>query len=252
MLRASCPKDLHRHSFIGPNNDETKVMIQFYFHNTPNPRKVALMLEETQLPYELVPVDTYRGEQHLASFRAINPNGKVPAIVDEGTTVFDSNAILLYLADKTGRFRGAPAERGTLLSWLMFVASGLGPFSGQAVHFSRVHGDSPYANNRYRREVERHYAVLDQRLATRPFIVGSEYTIVDIAAWGWIGLADFVLNGNSVLDATPNLKRWFAAVDARPAAVRARLVGQELKFKTEFDEATQRAMFPQNFDASPR
>ena len=112
-------------------------MITFYYDAAPNPMKFALMLEETGLDYEPVPVDTRRGDQHAPAFRAINPNGKVPAIVDGPTTVFDSNAILLYLAEKTGRF--LPPEnagaRGDLLSWLMFVASGIGPFSRQAVHF---------------------------------------------------------------------------------------------------------------------
>jgi GST-like protein len=116
-------------------------MIRCYFHPTPNPAKVALFLEETGLPYEVIPIDTSRGEQHLPHFRAINPNGKVPAIVDtdgpggKPVRVFDSTAILLYLAEKTGKLLGASDDRPELLSWLLFIASGLGPFSGQAVHF---------------------------------------------------------------------------------------------------------------------
>ncbi len=116
-------------------------MIRFYFHPTPNPAKIALFLEEAGLPYEMIPVDTSKGKQHLPAFRAINPNGKVPAVVDtEGPAgkearVFDSTASLIYLAEKTGKFLGAPADRPELLSWLMYIASGLGPFSGQAVHF---------------------------------------------------------------------------------------------------------------------
>jgi len=116
-------------------------MIQFYFHPTPNPAKVALFLEETGLPYEMIPVDTSKGEQHAPGFRQINPNGKVPAIVDtdgpngKPARVFDSTAILLYLAEKTGKLLGAAEDRPELLSWLLFLASGLGPFSGQAVHF---------------------------------------------------------------------------------------------------------------------
>src|SRR5256885_8727816 len=111
-------------------------MIRFYFNLAPNPTKVALMLEETALPYEIIPVDTRKGEQHTPAFRAINPNGKVPAIVDGDVTVFDSNAILLYLAEKTGKFLPAdtPAARARMLSWLMFVGTGVGPYSGQAVH----------------------------------------------------------------------------------------------------------------------
>ena len=116
-------------------------MIRFYFHPTPNPAKVALFLEEVGLAYEVVPVDTSKGEQHTPGFRAINPNGKVPAIVDtdgpggKETRVFNSTAILLYLAEKTGKFLGKPEDRAELLSWLLFIGSGLGPFSGQSVHF---------------------------------------------------------------------------------------------------------------------
>src|SRR5246127_1636584 len=112
-------------------------MIKFYFHPSPNPAKVALFLEEAGVPYEMMPVDTRKGDQHSPEFRAINPNGKTPAIVDGDVTVFDSNAILLYLAEKTGKFLPPKGDkaRGELLSWLMFVASGVGPYSGQLVHF---------------------------------------------------------------------------------------------------------------------
>ena len=119
-------------------------MIRFYFHHTPNPMKVALFLEETGIPYEVIPVDTFKGEQHTSTFRAINPNGKTPAIVDtEGQSegpvmVFDSNAILLYLAEKSGQLLGRPADRGQLLSWLMFVATGLGPYSNIARWFAGI------------------------------------------------------------------------------------------------------------------
>ena len=147
-------------------------MIRFYFSPAPNPLKVALLLEELGLAYEAIPIDTAKGEQHAPAFRAINPNGKVPAIVDDegpgGTEarVFDSSAILLYLGEKTGRFIGSPADRPELLSWLFFIASGVGPFSGQAVHFQHAAPEKlPYAINRYRRELERHYRVLDNQLA---------------------------------------------------------------------------------------
>jgi GST-like protein len=223
-------------------------VIKFYFHHTPNSMKVALMLEEAELPYEVVPVDIYKGEQHLAAYRATNPNGKVPALADGSVVVFDSNAILLYLAEKTGRFLGSPPDRAQVLSWLMFVASGIGPYSGQAVHFRRVHADSAYATNRYRREVERHYDVLDGRLADAAFIGGGEYTIADMAAWGWIRIAGFVLGTDRALDATPRLKRWFEQVDARPAAARAREVGREIAFKKDdLDDAARLALYPQNF-----
>jgi len=230
-------------------------MIRFYFHPTPNPAKVALLLEETGLPYETIPVDTRKGEQHLPAFRAINPNAKVPAIVDtEGpggreARVFDSTAILLYLAEKTGRFLGAPEDRPELLSWLLFIASGLGPFSGQAVHFQHAAPEGlDYAVNRYRREAERHYQVLNDHLAGRDWIVGDSYTIADISAWGWLDRASRVRKGESdPLAPFPHLKRLFEAVDARPAVARARLVGQDHSFKVTDDDESRRAMFPSNY-----
>ena len=228
-------------------------MIRFYYNTAPNPMKVALVLEESGLPYDKVPVDTRKGEQHSPEFREINPNGKVPAIVDtEGfggkpVTVFDSNAILLYLGEKIGRFVGTPADRGELLSWLMFVASGIGPYSGQAVHFQRAAPEQlAYAINRYRREAERHYRVLDRHLAGRDFIVGWDYTIVDMAAWGWIDRAALVLGGDDPLGPFPELKRWFKAIDARPAVARARDIGKGHAFKQEMDEVALRAMLPSN------
>src|SRR5260370_3588034 len=144
-------------------------MIRFYFPPTPNPAKIALFLEEAGLAYEAIAVDTSKGEQHTPAFRAINPNGKVPAIVDtEGpggkeARVFDSSAILLYLGEKTGRLIGSSADRPELLSWLFFIATGIGPFSGQAVHFQHAEpAKFGYAVNRYRREIERHSEVLDK------------------------------------------------------------------------------------------
>ena len=230
-------------------------MIRFYFHPTPNPAKVALLLEELQQPYELIAVDTRRGEQHRAEFLAINPNGKVPAIVDtdgpEGTEVrvFDSTAILLYLAETSSRFLGTPSDRPELLSWLMFIATGLGPFSGQSVHFQfAAPGDQSYAVNRYRREAERHYRVLDTHLAGRDWIVGDSYTIADISAWGWIDRAARVFRGAAdPLAPFPNLRRLMDTIDARPAARRARAVGSDHDFKQEMDEAAHRALFPSNY-----
>ena len=230
-------------------------MIRFYFHPTPNPRKISLFLEEAGLPYEVKPVDTRKGEQHLPAFRAINPNGKLPAIIDTDgpagreTRVFDSTAILLYLAEKTGQFLGSSEDRPELLSWLLFIASGLGPFSGQAVHFQHVAPEGPsYAVNRYRREAERHYGVLDDHLRGREFILGNSYTIADMSAWGWLDRASFVLKGEAdPLAAFPNLKRLFLAVEGRPATNRARAIGSGHAFKTENDEEAKRALFPSNY-----
>ena len=228
-------------------------MIRFYYHPTPNPMKISLFLEETGTPYEIVPVDTRRGEQHTDAFRAINPNGKLPAIVDTdtGSRVFDSTAILIYLGEKTGKLMGSAADRGELLSWLMFIGTGIGPYSGQAVHFQRAAPEQiPYAINRYRRETERHYEVLDKHLAGRPFIVGDGLTIADVSAWGWIDRATIVLGGTDPLAAYPNIKRWFDAVNARPAVARARAAGTDHAFKTEMDEDAKRAMFPSNYPAA--
>ncbi|HEY1933927.1 MAG TPA: glutathione S-transferase C-terminal domain-containing protein [Acetobacteraceae bacterium] len=232
-------------------------MIRFYYHPTPNPAKVALFLEEVGLPYEPVPVDTSKGEQHTPAFRAINPNGKVPAIVDtEGpggkeARVFDSSAILLYLGDKTGQFIGTQKDRPELLSWLFFIASGLGPFSGQAVHFQFAAPEGlEYARNRYRREAERHYQVLEDHMAGRDFIVGDSYSIADMSAWGWVDRASRVMKGEAdPLAAYPSIKRWFAAIDARPAVACARAVGKDHAFKKEVDEETRRALFPSNYAA---
>jgi len=234
-------------------------MIRLYFHPTPNPAKIALFLEEAGLPYETVPVDTSKGEQHGAAFRAVNPNGKVPAIVDtdglgaKETRVFDSTAILIYLAEKTGKFLGSPDDRPELLSWLLFLASGLGPFSGQAVHFQHSAPEGlDYAVNRYRREAERHYEVLNDHLKGRTFIVGDTYTIADMSAWGWLDRASRVRKGaEDPLSPYPNLKRLFETVDARPAACRAREVGKNHPFKRVNDEETKRALFPSNYPPAP-
>ncbi|MAZ32200.1 MAG: glutathione S-transferase [Thalassospira sp.] len=229
-------------------------MIRFYFHPTPNPAKISLFLEEAGLPYEIVPVDTKKGEQHSSEFRAINPNGKVPAIVDtdgaggKETRVFDSNAILIYLAEKTGKFLGAAEDRGELLSWLMFIASGLGPFSGQAVHFQHVApAGNDYGVNRYRKEIERHYRVMDDHLAGREFVVGGSYTIADMSLWGWIERAAFVMKSDAPLDPYPNLKKWYQGICARPAVERARKIGSDHAFKSEMDDVAKRALFPSNY-----
>ena len=230
-------------------------MIRLYYHPTPNPLKISLFLEEAGLPYEIVPVDTSKGEQHTPEFKKINPNAKVPAIVDtdgpggKEARVFDSTAILLYLADKTGKFGGTAEDRTELLSWLFFIASGLGPFSGQAVHFQlAAPAGLDYAKNRYRREAERHYQVIEDHLAGRDYMVGEGYTIADMSLWGWIDRASRVMHGAADPLATyPNIARWFAAIDARPAVARARAVGTDHAFKTERDEQALRALFPSNY-----
>jgi GST-like protein len=224
-------------------------MLKYYFNGAPNPNKVSLFLEETGLPCELIPVDTRKGDQFKPEFLKVNPNGKVPAIDDDGVFVFDSNAILLYLAEKTGKFLPAntPANRAATLSWLMFIATGIGPYSGQAVHFKHhaprdLGKGLDYAHNRYQFEAHRHYKILDDHLAKSKYMVGDTYTIVDMAFWGWARLAPFVL-GDDVYAKYPNVKRLVDEVSARPAAPRAIALKDKFTFKTEMDDDARNFMF---------
>ncbi len=223
-------------------------MITFYYNAAPNPAKVALMLEETGLPYEIVPVDSRKGEQHAPAYTALNPNAKVPAIVDDGVVVFDSNAIVLYLAEKTGKFLPANtlAARGPMLSWLMFVASGIGPYSGQAVHFRHAAPEpKEYALNRYDFEAWRHWGILNSHLEKQAFMLGEHYGLVDMAVWGWARMAPYVL-GDDAWARLPHVKRLLDTINARPAAQRAEAIKTRYTFKTEMDEVARKAMFPQN------
>ena len=220
-------------------------MLKFYFNGSPNPSKVALFLEEAGIPYEGIPVDTRKGDQFKAEFLEINPNAKVPAINDDGVIVFDSNAILLYLAEKTGKFLppNPPGSRGELLSWLMFVATGVGPFFGQAVHFKHFAPEKvDYANNRYQFEAQRHLGILDDRLAKRRYMLGDTYTIVDMAVWGWIRMVPFVL-GEGAFTNFPNVQRLHDEISARPAAAKALALKDKFKFKSEMDDEARRHMF---------
>jgi GSH-dependent disulfide-bond oxidoreductase len=218
-------------------------MLKFYFNGSPNPTKVALFLEEAGLAYEPIAIDTRKGEQFAPAFLAVNPNGKVPAIVDDGAVVFDSNAILLYLAEKTGKFLPPASARGELLSWLMFVATGVGPFSGQAVHFKHFAPEKvPYAHNRYQYEAQRHYGVLDAHLAGRRYMVADTYSIVDMDVWGWARMIPFAL-GEDAWQKLPNLKRLHDEIGARPAAARAVALKDKHKFKAEMDAEARAHMF---------
>ena len=220
-------------------------MLKFYFSGAPNPTKVALFLEEAGLPYEPIPVDAHKGDQHKPEFLAVNPNAKVPAIVDGDVTVFDSNAILLYLADKTGKFLPPKGDklRGELLSWLMFVASGIGPYSGQLVHFRTYAPEkNEYAINRYAFEAQRHFGIVDARLAKHKYMVGDTYTIVDMDLWGWARLIPN-FSGEVAWAKFPNLMRLVEEISARPAAQRAVALKDKHKFKTEMDDEARRAMF---------
>lgn len=196
-------------------------MIDLYFSPTPNGLKVRLYLEEAEVAYRTIAVSLSRGEQLRPEFLAISPNGKIPAIVDHapptGTAplkVFESGAILLYLAEKTGRFMPTDFEgRMEVLQWLFWQVSGLGPMAGQIGHFNVFAPEQvPYAIDRYTREVRRLYNVLDRRLAGREFIAG-EYSIADIASYPWI--VPHAAHGQD-LDEFPHLKRWFETMAQRP------------------------------------
>jgi GST-like protein len=220
-------------------------MLKFFYSGAPNPMKVALFLEEAGLEYEAVPVDTRKGDQHKPDYLAINPNAKVPSIVDGDVTVFDSGAILLYLGEKTGKFMPAntPKAKGELYSWLMFVASGVGPYSGQAVHFRNYAPEkNEYAINRYVYEAQRHFGIIDARLAKQKYMLGDTYTIVDMALWGWARLIPNVLDEGGWAK-FPNLKRLVDEINARPAAARANAIKDKHKFKTEFDVEAKKNMF---------
>lgn len=222
-------------------------MLELYYHATPNSMKVVVLLEELGLPFEVKTVDIFKGEQHAAEFRKVNPNAKVPAITDDGVAVFDSHAILLYLAEKHHRFLPEEkAARAATLSWLELVATGLSPLSGQAVHFLHyAPEDLPYAKNRYVKEVERHYRVLDERLASSRFLAGDEYTIADMALYGWAASAGYIF-GEKGLAEYPSVKRLMDEMGTRPAVIRALQFRDKHTFKTELDEQARKAMFPQN------
>ena len=218
----------------------------FYWNAGPNPTKVALFLEESGLPYQVVAVDTRKGEQHSDAYKAINPNAKVPAIVDDGVVLFDSNAILMYLAEKSGQFLPPATAQGRAdaLSWLMFIASGIGPYSGQAVHFNRYAPEKiPYAIARYDFEAWRHWNIVNDRLGRQPYMVGDQYSYVDMALWGWARIVAGVL-GDGALDKLPHIKRLVEEINARPAAQRVEVLKSRYTFKAEMDADAMRAFFP--------
>jgi len=221
-------------------------VIKFYYHPSPNPAKVALYLEEAEVPYEVVPIDTRKGEQHGAEFLKINPNGKTPAMTDGDDVLFDSNAMLLYLAEKTGKFVPVAAQRAQMYSWLMFVATGIGPYTGQNVHFKYFAPDpKEYAVNRYDFEAWRHWGILDAQLGKHRWMLGDDYTFVDMAVWGWARAVHFALGGDA-WEKLPNVKRLLDEINARPAAQRAEALKARFTFKTEMDDDAKKMMFPGN------
>lgn len=205
-------------------------MIELYFYPSPGALKIVMLLEECALPYRIVEVNILRGEQFASDFLRISPNNRVPAIVDRDAvggplSIFESGAILTYLAEKSGRLLPCDTRgRFEVLQWLFWQTAGLGPMAGQAHHFRAFAPEVvPYAIKRYTDEVNRLYGVLERRLADRDFLAG-EYSIADIACWPWI--ATHGRQGQSLED-FPNVKRWFEAIRERPAVVRAYAIGRE-------------------------
>ena len=225
-------------------------MIDLYYWTTPNGHKITVFLEETGLDYTIKPVNIGRGEQFAPDFLAIAPNNRIPAIVDHAPadggaplSLFESGAILQYLAEKTGRFLPADLRgRAETMQWLFWQMGGLGPMLGQNHHFSAYAPEPiPYAIERYRKETERLYGVLDRRLAGRDFVAG-DYSIADMACYPWIVPHE---RQGMKLEDFPNLKRWFDAIAARPAVVRAYARAAEFNTAPTVDDEAKKHLFGQ-------
>jgi GST-like protein len=225
-----------------PFNAAEELPLLVFSWPTPNGHKVHILLEEMQLPYSVQAVDIGAGDQFDPDFLALSPNNKIPAILDpngpggEPFAVFESGAILLYLASKTGEFLGnTDAERFTVLQWLMFQMGGLGPMLGQTHHFRNYAPEKiDYAINRYSNEAKRLYGVLERRLGESAYLGGDDYTIADIAAWPWTRSYE---NQGIALEEFPNVKRWFDTIAARPAAQRGVAVLAEMRRPITDDKA---------------
>ena len=226
-------------------------MIDLYFWTTPNGYKIPLFLEEAGVAYNIVPVDISKGEQFTPGFLKISPNNRIPAIVDHAPagggspiSLFESGAILLYLAEKTGKFVPTdPAGRAEVLQWLFWQMGGLGPMAGQNLHFSAYAPERiPYAIERYENETARLYGVLDERLAGREFVAGDTYSIADMAIYPWIATLE---RNQKRLDDFPNLKRWFDAIAARPATIRAYEKGKAINQAPTITEESKKLLFGQ-------
>ena len=223
-------------------------MIDLHYWPTPNGHKITIFLEETGTPYRILPVNIGAGDQFKRDFLKISPNNRMPAIVDtepgdgrDPISVFESGAILVYLAEKTGRFLSKDLRgRFEVLQWLFWQMGGLGPMAGQNHHFTQYAPEKlPYAIDRYVNETSRLYAVLDKRLVNREFVAG-EYSIADMAAYPWVVPYE---RQKQNLDDFPNLKRWFEAIRARPAVVRAYEQGKAISAKPVVDEESRKILF---------
>jgi len=221
-------------------------MIDLYYWPTPNGHKITIFLEEAGLDYRIIPVNISAGDQFQPEFLKISPNNKMPAIVDQGKaplSIFESGAILLYLAEKTGQFLPQDLSgRQTVLQWLFWQVGGLGPMLGQNHHFTQYAPEPvPYAIERYLKETERLYGVLDDRLAGREFVAG-DYSIADMAIYPWI--VPHEKQGQSLED-YPEIQRWFKALAERPAVKRAYARGEEFSGPPPTDEQARAILFGQ-------
>lgn len=221
-------------------------MIELYYWPTPNGHKISIMLEECGLEYAVRAVDIGAGDQFAPEFLAISPNNRIPAIVDSdtGISVFEGGAILVYLAEKAGRFLPTDTtQRFDVLQWLFWQAGGLGPMAGQLSHFvNYVQEDVPYAHKRYANEYDRLLAVMDVRLRNRDFLAG-DYSIADIASFPWV--LPYRRFGND-LDNFPNLRRWFDTLKERPAVQRGVNLGKGWRRNEARNEKARAMMFDQN------
>lgn len=226
-------------------------MIDLYYWPTPNGHKITMFLEEAGLEYRIIPVNISTGDQFKPEFLRISPNNRMPAIVDNvpadkgaAISVFESGAILVYLAEKTGKLlSAAPRLRKTTLEWLFWQIGGLGPMAGQNGHFSNYAAEKyPYAIARYVNETNRLYGVLDRRLEGREFICGADYSIADIAAYPWI--VAWKRHQQNIED-FPHLKRWFDAIGRRPATVSAYEQGQPYSNQPAVTEEGKKLLFGQ-------
>ena len=228
-------------------------MIDLYYWTTPNGHKITMFLEESGLPYRIVPVNISRGEQFKPDFLRISPNNRMPAIVDhapadggEPLAVFESGAILLYLADKIGRFIPADLRgRNMALQWLFWQMGGLGPMAGQNHHFVQYAPEKiPYAMERYVKETARLYAVLDKHLSDgREFIAGAEYTIADMASYPWVVLYEWQ---SQKIEHTPHVAAWFERIKHRAATERAYARAAEVSTAPVVDEESRKVLFGQS------
>jgi GST-like protein len=232
-------------------------MIHLHYWTTPNGHKITIFLEESGLPYRIVPVNISVGDQFKPEFLRISPNNRIPAIVDDDPaepgapiSVFESGEILLYLAEKTGQFIGQDLRgKVEVLQWLFWQMGGLGPMAGQNHHFSQYAPEKiPYAIDRYVKETNRLYAVLDKRLADREFVAGA-YSIADMASYPWVVPHE---RQGQKLDDFPNLKRWFEAIHARPAVQRAYALAKSINTQPSVTESSKSILFGQTAAAVAR